>query len=99
MANLVDPTDQVVVKDETSVIMENVLEEESVLNQAASSQYVVSTGVSELTETVVATGTVAEDHAAIQSLQDDSSSQMQNMVALHFVLFPGMKRCCMCRLV
>nr|XP_054930136.1 uncharacterized protein LOC126536779 [Dermacentor andersoni] len=80
MANLVDPTDQVVVKDETSVIMENVLEEESVLNQAASSQYVVSTGVSELTETVVATGTVAEDHAAIQSLQDDSSSQMQNMV-------------------
>lgn len=76
MANLVDPADQVVVDDETSVITENVLEEESVLNQAASGQYLVS----ELSETIVAAGTMVEDHTAIQSLQDDSSSQMQNMV-------------------
>lgn len=80
MANLVDPADQVVVNDETSVITENVLEEESVLNQAASGQYIVSAGVSELSETVVAAGTMVEEHTAIQSLQDDSSTQMQNMV-------------------
>lgn len=79
MANLVDSADQVVVNDETSVVTDSVLKEETVLNQAASGQYVVSTSVPGLGETATA-GTMVEEHAAIQSLQDDSSSQMQNTV-------------------
>ncbi|XP_077520152.1 uncharacterized protein LOC144129976 [Amblyomma americanum] len=80
MANLVDPADQVVVNDGTSVITEDVLEEEPALNQVVSGQYVVSGGVSELTETVAAPGAMAEDHTIIHTLRDDSSSQMQSMV-------------------
>lgn len=80
MANLVDPAGQVVVNDDASVITEDVLEEEPALNQVVSGQYILSDGVSELTETVAAAGVMAEDHTVIHTLQDDSSSQIQSMV-------------------
>ncbi|XP_077535832.1 uncharacterized protein LOC144148118 isoform X2 [Haemaphysalis longicornis] len=82
MANLVDPTDQVVVDDGSSVMatdQPDVLEgSEAALGRPMSGHYVVSEegGSSELAEGMAATGSL-EEHAAVRSLQDPSAVAAQ----------------------